>query len=66
MRSFRVGRPATFGVDNYDRLPGKAKRYLEFVERESGAKVGIVSTGPDREQTMVVPEFAQVLDTLGS
>ena len=56
----------TFGVDNYDRLPGKAKRYLEFVERESGAKVGIVSTGPDREQTMIVPEFAQVLDTLGS
>ncbi len=56
----------TYGVDNYDRLPGKAKRYLEFVERESGAKVGIVSTGPDREQTMVVAEFAQVLESLGS
>ncbi len=56
----------TYGVDNYDRLPGKAKRYLEFVERESGAKVGIVSTGPDREQTMVVAEFAQVLESLGT
>jgi adenylosuccinate synthase len=43
-----------------------AKHYLEFVEKESGAKVGIVSTGPDREQTMIVPEFAQVLDTLSS
>ncbi len=57
---------STFGVDNYDRLPGPAKRYLEFVERESGAKVGIVSTGPDREQTMVVAEFAQVLERLGT
>ncbi len=57
---------STFGVDNYDRLPGPAKRYLEFVERESGAKVGIVSTGPDREQTMVVAEFARVLESLGT
>ena len=36
--------------------------YLEFVEKESGAKIGIISTGPDREQTMFVPEFAKVLD----
>ena len=57
---------STFGIDSYDRLPEKAKRYLEFVEKESGAKVGIVSTGPDREQTMVVAEFAQVLESLGT
>jgi adenylosuccinate synthase len=57
---------STFGVDSYDRLPEMAKRYLEFVEKESGAKVGIVSTGPDREQTMFVAEFAQVLETLGT
>ena len=57
---------STFGIDSYDRLPEKAKRYLEFVEKESGAKVGVVSTGPDREQTMVVAEFAQVLDSLGT
>ena len=54
----------TFGIDNYDRLPEKAKRYLEFVEKESGAKVGIVSTGPDREQTMFVPDFTKTLDRL--
>ena len=50
---------STFGMDSYDQLPAKAKRYLEFVEKESGAKVGIVSTGPDREQTMFIPEFAK-------
>jgi adenylosuccinate synthase len=55
----------TFGIDNYDRLPEKAKRYLKFVEKESGAKVGIISTGPDREQTMFVPEFLAMLDGMG-
>ncbi len=55
----------TFGIDNYDRLPEKAKHYLAFVEKESGAKVGIVSTGPDREQTMFVPEFTETLNELG-
>ena len=55
---------STFGIDDYDKLPEKAKRYLEFVEKESGAKVGIVSTGPDREQTVVVPEFARMLDAM--
>ena len=53
---------STFGIDNYDRLPQQAKRYLEFLEKESGAKIGIVSTGPDREQTMFVPEFLAMLD----
>jgi adenylosuccinate synthase len=53
---------STFGIDSYDRLPQQAKRYLEFLEKESGAKIGIVSTGPDREQTMFVPEFLAMLD----
>ena len=55
---------STFGIDNYDKLPENAKRYLEFVEKESGAKVGIVSTGPDREQTMFMPEFHTMLDAI--
>ncbi len=54
-------RTSTFGIDRYEQLPDKAKRYLEFVEKESGARVGIVSTGPDREQTVFVPQFVKVL-----
>ena len=54
----------TFGIDSYDRLPEKARRYLEFVEKESGAKVGIVSTGPDRQQTMFLQEFTKTVDAL--
>jgi adenylosuccinate synthase len=55
---------STFGIDDYDKLPQKAKDYLAFLERETGAKIGIVSTGPGREQTAFLPEFAQVLDSL--
>jgi len=31
---------------------------LRFIERESGAKIGMVSTGPERDQTMLLPEFS--------
>jgi adenylosuccinate synthase len=54
----------TYGIADYDKLPPKAKSYLEFVEKESGAKVGIVSTGPDREQTVFVEQFSRTLDAI--
>jgi len=57
---------STFGISCYDQLPAKAKQYLEFVEKESGAKIAIISTGPDREQTIFMPEFLQMLDAVSS
>lgn len=44
-------------------LPKQAREYLAFIERETGARVGMVSTGPDREQTILVDEF---LPTVGA
>ena len=55
---------STFGIASYDRLPKKAKEYLAFLEKETAARIGIVSTGPDRDQTAFDPEFAQVLDDI--
>src|SRR5689334_9587642 len=49
---------STEGITEFDKLPKKAQEYLKFLEKETGAKIGMVSTGPDREQTMVLPEFA--------
>ena len=49
---------STEGVATFDALPKKAQEYLRFIERESGAKIGMVSTGPDRDQTMLLPEFS--------
>jgi adenylosuccinate synthase len=37
------------------------KDYLSFVEKESGAKIGMMSTGPDRDHTICVDAFAAVL-----
>src|SRR5579862_9552486 len=54
----------TEGIAEFDQLPASAKEYLRFQERESGAKIGMVSTGPDRDQTMVLPEFSEMLESL--
>ncbi len=55
---------STEGITCFDNLPKAAQEYLRFQERESGAKIGMVSTGPDRDQTMVLPEFAAALDAI--
>ncbi len=57
-------RSSTEGVKEFDKLPQAAREYLRFQERESGAKIGMVSTGPDRDQTMVQPEFAAALEDI--
>ncbi len=57
-------RESTDGITDFDQLPAAAREYLRFQERESGAHIGMVSTGPDRKQTMVLPEFAAVLDEI--
>jgi adenylosuccinate synthase len=48
---------STQGITDLAKLPAKAREYLNFVEKETGARIGMVSTGPDREQTMFTPEF---------
>jgi adenylosuccinate synthase len=55
-------RKTTQGTATFDKLPGKAREYLAFIEKETGAKIGIVSIGPGREQTIVLDEFAAELD----
>jgi len=55
---------STEGITDFDKLPKAAQEYLRFQERESGAKIGMVSTGPDRDQTMVLPEFAAALNEI--
>jgi adenylosuccinate synthase len=57
-------RAPTEGITDFDKLPKAAQEYLRFQERESGAKIGMVSTGPDREQTMILPEFAAALNQI--
>ncbi len=41
------------GISEYDELPDSAKAYIETIERVSGVRVGIISTSPDRSDTIV-------------
>jgi len=63
-RTFPGWRQSTEGIAEFDQLPTAAKEYLRFLESESGAKIGMVSTGPDRDQTLLLPEFAAALEHL--
>jgi adenylosuccinate synthase len=54
-------RTSTQGVTQLKKLPKAAQDYLAFLEKESGARIGMVSTGPERDQTIVVDDFAREL-----
>ena len=45
---------STAGITQWDRLPLNARRYLERIEAFIGAPIAMVSTGPDREHTIVL------------
>jgi adenylosuccinate synthase len=49
---------STEGITSFERLPKQAQEYLRFLEAESGARIGMVSTGPDRDQTITMTDFA--------
>ncbi|MGC2472706.1 MAG: adenylosuccinate synthase [Candidatus Sulfotelmatobacter sp.] len=50
-------RTSTEGIVQCDKLPKAAREYLAFVEKEAGARVGMISTGPDRDHTILVDDF---------
>jgi adenylosuccinate synthase len=44
----------TFGIKKWDELPVNAQKYLLKLEELCGVNVHIVSTGPERDQTIVI------------
>ena len=44
---------STVGVKSFDKLPKNAQSYLKRLESLVGAPVDLISTGPDREETIV-------------
>jgi adenylosuccinate synthase len=45
---------STVGVKSFDALPANAQKYLERLEALAGAPIAIISTGADREETIVL------------
>ena len=48
----------TAGVRRFEELPDEARRYVAALERATGLSVAIVSTGSDRQETIVRQESA--------
>lgn len=45
---------STVGIKKKDALPGNALAYLKKIEELTGVPVDVISTGPDREETIIV------------
>ena len=48
-------RTSTEGKRNGDKLPSVAEDYLKFIADYLGVEIGMVSTGPERDATLVTP-----------
>jgi adenylosuccinate synthase len=44
----------TVGIKNYDDLPENAKVYIKKIEEVVGTPIDIISTGPDRNETIIL------------
>ena len=45
---------STAGVSDFTKLPANAQKYLRRMEQACGANIALVSTGPDRDETIVL------------
>ncbi|CAO1666215.1 MULTISPECIES: adenylosuccinate synthase [Salinicola] len=45
---------STIGVRSVEDLPANARAYIAFLEEEVGTPIDIISTGPDRNETIVL------------
>jgi len=41
------------GIKEFDKLPKEAREYIKALEDLSGAKIGMISTSPDRDDTII-------------
>jgi adenylosuccinate synthase len=49
---------STVGTTEMNSLPPNARRYVDFLSEKIGVEIGLVSTGPERSQTIVVKDSA--------
>jgi adenylosuccinate synthase len=45
---------STVGINRFEALPDAAQRYLKRIEEVCGVPVDLISTGPDRDETIVL------------
>ena len=45
---------STRGLRSFDELPQAAKDYLKFISDQSEVQIGAISTGPERDETIMI------------
>ena len=53
LKKFKGWKESITDVSEYSRLPANCQSYIEFIEEFTGTPVGIISVGPDRNQTFI-------------
>jgi adenylosuccinate synthase len=46
----------TAGTTAFEQLPANARRYVEFLSAHIGVEIGLISTGPERDQTIILKD----------
>lgn len=44
----------TEGITSFDELPENARKYVRFISEQIGVEIGLISTGPERDQTILM------------
>ncbi len=60
-KEFKGWQKSTRGIRDFKSLPQEAKIYIEFLEKELNAPVVLVSTGPERSETIIRDEDLMTL-----
>jgi adenylosuccinate synthase len=47
-------RSDTVGITEFDELPSNAQNYVRFLSEQVGVEIGLISTGPERDQTIIL------------
>jgi adenylosuccinate synthase len=46
----------TSGITKIEDLPANARKYVEFLSASTGVEIGLISTGPERDQTIILQD----------
>src|SRR4029078_10516232 len=49
---------STLGTTEISKLPTEARAYVDFLSEQIGTEIGLISTGPERTQTIILRESA--------
>jgi adenylosuccinate synthase len=61
-QTFSGWKTNTHAVNKLEGLPGKARTYLEFIENFLQIPIALLSTSPERDDTIFYPAFDTLCD----